>query len=142
MQVRFTEFATERDALQDLAGEVFETGSPLWARVDRHARIRVRTAAYSVPARRVGRRLRVLLRADEVIVLDGRREVARHDRSSVKGSTTVLLDHYSEVLVGKPGALPGATALAQARVSGVFASEHEAFWAAARKVLGDAAPGS
>lgn len=132
------EFATERAALQDLPVEVFETGLTIWARVDRHARIRVRTAAYSVPARLAGRRLRLLLRADEVVVLDGCREDARHDRSAVKGSATLLLDHYLEVLIGKPGALPGATALAQARASGVFASEHEAFWAAARKALGDA----
>jgi hypothetical protein len=46
----------------------------------------------------------VLLRADEVIVFDRRREVARHERSTVKGSTTVLLDHYLEILVRKPGA--------------------------------------
>jgi hypothetical protein len=39
-----------------------------------------------------------------------------------------LLDHYLEVLVRKPGALPGATALAQARASGVFTGEHQRFW--------------
>jgi hypothetical protein len=38
----------------------------------------------------------------------------------------------------KPGALPRATALAQARAAGVFTAEHEAFWSAARKQLGDA----
>lgn len=38
-----------------------------------------------------------------------------------------------------PGALPWATALAQARASGVFTTEHEAFWAAARRALGDTA---
>ena len=48
--------------------------------------------------------------ADEVIVLDRRRQVARNDRSSIKGSTTLLLDHYLEVMVGKAGAPPGATA--------------------------------
>jgi hypothetical protein len=49
------------------------------------------------------------------------------------------LDHYLEVLLKKPGALPGATALVQARRSGVFTAEHEAFWAAARTALGDTA---
>jgi hypothetical protein len=49
------------------------------------------------------------------------------------------LDHYLEILLRKPGALPGATALAQARASGVFTATHEAFWAAARKALGDSA---
>lgn len=44
-----------------------------------------------------------------------------------------------EILFRKPGALPGATALAQARASKVFTAEHEAFWVAARNVHGDAA---
>ena len=49
------------------------------------------------------------------------------------------MDHYLEILYRKPGALPGATALAQARASKTFTSEHDAFWAAARKAHGDAA---
>jgi hypothetical protein len=49
------------------------------------------------------------------------------------------LDHYLEVLLRKPGALPGATALQQARASGVFTQVHEAFWSMARARLGDAA---
>lgn len=43
------------------------------------------------------------------------------------------------MLVTKPGALPGATALAQARAAGSFTTAHEAFWAAARKAHGDSA---
>ena len=49
----------------------------------------------------------------------------------------LVLDHYLEVLTFKPGALPGATALVQARATGSFTSAHEAFWAAARKAHGD-----
>jgi hypothetical protein len=49
------------------------------------------------------------------------------------------LDHYLEILLRKPGALPGATALAQARTSKAFTAEHEAFWVAARKAHGDSA---
>ena len=51
----------------------------------------------------------------------------------------LVLDHYLEVLQRKPGALPGATALVQARQTGVFTATHDAFWAAARTALGDAA---
>lgn len=46
--------------------------------------------------------------------------------------------HYLEVLKTKPGALPGSTALARVRESGIFTSAHEAFWAASRRVNGDA----
>ena len=41
------------------------------------------------------------------------------------------------MLIRKPGALPGATALVQARAAGLFTSAHEAFWATARKAHGD-----
>ena len=39
----------------------------------------------------------------------------------------------------KPGAFPGSSALAAARATGTFTSAHEAFWAVARRVNGDAA---
>lgn len=132
------DFATEAPMLRPLPGETFESGVVLTPRVDQHARIMVRQARYSVPARLIGRRVRVLLRASEVVVRDGGREVARHARATAKGAERLLLDHYLEVLARKPGALPGATALVQARAAGDFAAEHEAFWAAARKAHGDA----
>lgn len=117
-------FATERDMLSPLPSEAFEPGLTLNPRVDRHARIMVRNVQYSVPARFINRRVRVTLRSNEVIVLDGRTEVARHERSSRKGSQILVLDHYLEVLRYKPGALPGATALVQARANGAFTTAH------------------
>lgn len=48
------------------------------------------------------------------------------------------LDHYLEVLRTKPGALAGSTALSRARDAGTFTNAHEAFWAAFRRVNGDA----
>jgi hypothetical protein len=100
--------------------------------------VTVRMVKYSVPARFIGRKVRVSLRASEVVVFDGRSGVARHQRIVAKGGQSVQLDHYLEVLKTKPGALPGSTALARARESGAFTSAHEAFWAAARRVNGDA----
>jgi hypothetical protein len=78
------------------------------------------------------------LRASELVVFDGRAVAARHQRIVAKGAQSVQLDHYLEVLKTKPGALPGSTALARARESGAFTSTHEAFWAASRRVNGDA----
>jgi hypothetical protein len=43
------------------------------------------------------------------------------------------------VLTHKPGALPGASALASARASGAFGATHDAYWAEARRRLGDGA---
>ncbi|MBM7790024.1 hypothetical protein JOD67_006704 [Tenggerimyces flavus] len=132
------DFALEHPLLQRLPAEPFGAGLWLTSRVDRHARVMVRQCQYSVPARFIGRRVRVRLGASDLVVLDGRTGIASHARSVQKGSQTMLLDHYLEVLVRKPGALPGSTALAQARKQDRFTSAHEAFWAAARKRHGDA----
>jgi len=124
--------------LRPLPAEGIDPGLTLTPRVDRYARVMVRMAHYSVPARLIGRRVKVSLRAQELVVFDGRVEVARHARSVRKGWQSLLLDHYLEVLARKPGALPGATALAQARGAGAFTPAHDAFWASARKSHGDA----
>ena len=47
----------------------------------------------------VGRQARVLLNASDLVVFDGRTEIARHERLMTKGSTRVDLDHYLEVLL-------------------------------------------
>lgn len=43
------------------------------------------------------------------------------------------------MLRAKPGALPGATALQQAKKAGTFTPSHQAYWDAARAAKGDAA---
>lgn len=131
------DFAVERALLAPITAERFEPGLTLTPRVNRSSLIRVRMASYSVPARLIGRPVRVFLRASEVVVFDGRTEIARHPRVVTQHGQSVNLDHYLEVLHHKPGALPGSTALAHARASGAFTSAHEAFWAAARKTDGD-----
>lgn len=133
------DFEAERPLLRPLPAEAFETGLSLNPLVDRYSRVTVRQAHYSVPARYIGGRIRVLLRASEVIAFDGRKQIACHERLTRKGAERLDLDHYLEILIRKPGALPGATALVQARESGMFTVAHDAFWAAARAAHGDAA---
>jgi len=82
--------------------------------------------------------VRVLLNASDLTVHDGRTLVALHERLLGKGGARLELDHYLETFVRKPGALPGATALEQARHAGTFTPTHEAWWAAACKAHGDA----
>lgn len=132
------DFAAEEPFLAPLPAEDFDPGLVLTPRVDRSSMITVRMVKYSVPARFIGRRLRVSLRASEVVVFDGRAVTARHQRIVAKYGQSVQLDHYLEVLKIKPGAIPGSTALARARESGEFTNAHEAFWAASRRVNGDA----
>jgi hypothetical protein len=133
------DFAAEQPVLRPLPGERFDTAAVLWPRVDRYARISVGKCRYSVPARLIDSRVRVALSANELRIFDGSRLVAVHPRLTAAGAEHLELDHYLEILVRKPGALPGSAALAQARAAGVFTSSHEAFWAAARARHGDAA---
>lgn len=132
-------FAAEKPLLKPLPEEPCETGRWFHPRVDRHSQITVRTNRYSVPIRLIGRRVKVLLHANHLVVYDGTTEIARHERLPVKGGARMELDHYLEALHRKPGALPGATALEQARSAGKFTPVHDAWWAATRKVHGDAA---
>jgi transposase len=134
-----TDWAFEKTLLRPLPTEPFDTALTLTPRVDRYAQVMVRCNQYSVPARFIGHRLRVKLSASTVTVFERNQVVATHQRAIGKGVKILNLDHYLEILQRKPGALPGATALVQARASGAFTSTHDAFWAATRKTLGDSA---
>ena len=72
-------------------------------------------------------------------ILDAGKVVARHERAVGRYVEVLTLDHYLEVLKTKPGALPGATALVQAKASGAFTPTHQSYWDAARKTRGGAA---
>lgn len=132
-------WALEQPLLKPLPEDPFETGRWFTPRVDRYSQVPVRTNKYSVPVRLIGRRVRVLLHASDLVIYDGRTEVARHERLPGKSGVRLDLDHYLEALVRKPGAMPGSTALEQARAAGKFTPVHDAWWAAARKAHGDAA---
>jgi len=101
------DFAVEAPLLRPLPAEEFDTTVMLTARVDRYARVAVRCCYYSVPAALIGANVRVRLGALNLQVFDGARQVAHHPRLSEPGSERLVLDHYLEILAGKPSACPG-----------------------------------
>lgn len=129
-------FDLEAPALAPLPVEPFDATTISSHRVDTKSRVCVRQARYSVPARYVRQRLDVRVGAEIIEVLDGATVVARHRRGR-KGDEVLALDHYLDVMVRKPGALPSSTALARARASGAFTVVHQRFWDQARRRLGD-----
>jgi transposase len=133
------DFAVEAPLLRPLPAGGFDTGTTLWPKADRFARVTVGKCRYSVPARLIGKAVRVRLAANELTVFDGGKAVAVHPRLVASGAEHLVLDHYLEILARKPGALPGSVPLAQARADGSFTAAHEALWATARRKLGDGA---
>jgi len=129
-------FALEAPTLRSLPVEAFDASVLSNHRVDTKARVSVRQVHYSVPARLARRRVDVRVGADSIEILDGATVVGVHRRGR-KGEQVLILDHYLEVLAYKPGALPGATALAAAKASGAFTPIHDRFWTTARRRLGD-----
>lgn len=128
----------DRAALRPLPATAFDPARIAPVRVDRKARVCVRQSFYSVPAHYAGRELTARIGGTRIEVADGGTVVASHERSTVRGSQTLLLDHYLEILTRKPGAMPSALATHQARRTGVLTAAHEAFWARARRKFGDA----
>lgn len=130
--------ATDRAALRPLPADPFDAARLVSVRVDTKARVCVRQSFYSVPARFAGRMLLARIGGTAIELVEAGRVVASHERSVVRGSQTLVLDHYLEILARKPGALPGSLALVQAREVGALTAAHERFWTRARRRLGDA----
>ena len=130
----------ERAALKPLPDERFDSMRSLSAKVDAKARVCVLQAYYSVPASYAGRRVEVKLGARHLEVIDPSRGaiIAVWERSLTKFTAHYELDHYLEILLRKPGAMPGSSALAQARARGLFTELHQRFWDTARRAHGDA----
>lgn len=130
----------ELASLRPLPDTPFDSAAILAAvKVDTKGRVCVRQSFYSVPVSLARRNVVVRLGAQALEVIAEGRVVARHERSLHKGTEDLVLDHYLEILVRKPGALPGSTALAQARACGAFSAAHERLWTEARRKLGDGA---
>lgn len=132
------DFGAEQRFLSPPPGEVFDAGLVLTPQVNRSSRVTARMVKYSAPARFVGRRLRLSLRASEVVVFGGR-----------AGNCPASTDRCQTRAVRPAGSLPRgpqnqtrrtprSTALAQARESRAFTSAHETFWATTCRVIGDA----
>jgi hypothetical protein len=134
-----TDAAAEVAFMGPLPSEAFDSVTIVAAKVDTKGRVSVRQSFYSVPVGLARRTLTVRLGAQALEVVAEGKVVARHQRSLHKGTEDLVLDHYLEILQRKPGAMPGSTALAQARASGSFSATHERFWAEARRRLGDGA---
>lgn len=127
----------ERAHLLPLAAEGFPLLEHSWPRVDGKGCVKVKGNWYSAPLT-AGVETRVEVSAQRVrIVLEGR-AVAEHRRCYEHGRQVLELEHYLDVLWRKPGALAGATALAQWRQQGRWPASYDRLWRRFEQRLGRA----
>ena len=92
--VFITTWARQDSEAENIRVNAINPGLILTPRVDRSGLVTVRMVKYSVPAHLIGRRVRVSLRATEVVVFEGRSVAAVHPRVVARGTSHVTLDHY------------------------------------------------
>ena len=118
----------EQPHLLPLAAEGFALAEVSFPRVDGLGRVKVRTNAYSVPVR-VGTQVEARVYPTAVEVWHAGHCLARHARCYGRQQEVLDLEHYLDVLVHKPGALAGATPLAQWRAQGRWPASYDTLWA-------------
>ena len=118
----------EKEFLKPLPTERFETGQIGEGKVDQKARVTVKTNRYSVPASLVGRKVSWRMSPMTIELSYEGKAVAVHDLVHGRAQEVLVLDHYLEVLLDKPGAFPGALPLHQARLSGDFSQTYDQLW--------------
>lgn len=119
--------AREQPHLLPLAAEGFDLAEVSFPTVDGLGRVRVRTNAYSVPLR-PGSQVDARVYPTRVEVWHDGQRVAAHARCYGHQQEVLDLEHYLDVLTHKPGALAGATPLAQWRAQGRWPACYDELW--------------
>src|ERR1039458_2628068 len=117
----------EHEHLLPLAEEAFELAETSFPKVDGKSCVKVRTNWYSTPLK-PGMRARARLLPAYVEIWQERELVARHERSFERYRQVLDLEHYLDVLEGKPGALAGSRPLQQWRESGRWPQSFDRLW--------------
>jgi transposase len=118
----------ERASLRPLAAEPFDLQEISFPHVDGAGCVRVKTNPYSVPAA-VGTCIEAKLGSAHVELWTDGQRIARHERSDLRFTPVLDLEHYLDVLEHKPGALAGSTPLAQCRARGLWPANYDTLWA-------------
>jgi len=130
----------ERGHLLPLAAEGFPLREHSFARVDGKGCVKVKGNWYSAPLT-AGIEAHIEVTSSRIRIAVEGRAVAEHRRCYEHGRQILELEHYLDVLWRKPGALPGATALAQWRAQGRWPAAYDRLWRAFEQRLGKA-PGT
>ena len=117
----------ERDHLLPLVREGFQLAGIHFPQVNTQGPVKVLTNFYSVPIA-VGVEVQAKVYPAHVEVWHQGKCVAKHERSFGRYQPILELEHYLEVLLKKPGAMAGSTALEQWRAQGRWPASYDRFW--------------
>lgn len=120
----------EREHLLPLAAEGFDLASLHFPQVNQSGCVKVLTNFYSTPLP-VGTTVEAKVYSAYVEIWHSGRCVARHERCYERHQQVLELDHYLDVLLKKPGAMAGSTALEQCRAQGRWPASYDRFWSIA-----------
>jgi len=95
-------YLLEKEQLSPLPINNVEVGIHTVATANHYSLVPVDTAFYSVPSNYAYRIVNVLLTAREVIISDKAGELARHNRTFIKGKQVFDPTHYISVFLDKP----------------------------------------
>jgi transposase len=125
----------ERAHLLPQAREGFQIAGIHFPQVSSKGTVKVLTNFYSTPVA-VGVEVQAKVYPAHVEIWRQGRCVARHERSFGRYEHVLDLEHYLEVLMKKPGALAGSTALEQWREQGRWPQSYDLFWESLRSRQG------
>lgn len=91
----------------------FECGEEFTFKADKYSTISYKTCRYSVPEDNVGKMVKVRVYPEKLICSDEDGRIYRHDRLHGSHEWSIKIEHYTNTLKRKPGALAGSVALAQ-----------------------------
>lgn len=95
----------DRAAFRVLPEQPYDCARVTLAKVNRYAQVTYDTCTYSVPWQYAYRSVTVKTYVDRLEVWADQQRIASHQRSYERHGTVLLLDHYLEVFLRKPGAL-------------------------------------
>lgn len=117
----------ECDHLLPLAAEDFDLTETCFPTVTDLGTVKVRTNAYSVPAR-PGTTVQAKVTPTTIELWHEGKPIAAHERCYGRHQEILELEHYLDVLEHKPGAFAGSKPLEQWRKQGRWPTSYDRFW--------------
>ena len=107
-------YEIENSELTTLPAKPYDGCTVKFAKVDNYSTISYKNNHYSVPVDTVDKKVTLKIYYDKIIITDGIKIIAEHERSYGTKKYVLNHQHYYKELLKKPGCIPNAKPLRQA----------------------------